>query len=177
MQKMKGIFFSLFLLFLFTACREKYSTIYDCVAVTKEDASSVDTVIIDSIGRFPFSRLNKTGTGGLGCTFALEPKHQNKRLRVVFSGRCRSNFVQSGSTISLSANGEKDNELLVWRATHLRTHMVDVDQWCTFRDSISLLPNVDGKVYKTISTFAFLGGAPGENFDLDSLKVWFREIR
>jgi hypothetical protein len=177
MRKLKGIFFSLSFLFLFTACREKFSTINECIVAAKDEASTVDTLIIDSAGKFPFSRLNKINNGGLACSFVLEPKYQNKKICVLFSGRCRSNFVQSGATISLSANAEKDNELLSWRAAHLKVHMTDIDQWCSFKDSIVLPPNFNGKVYKTVSVFAFLGGTAGENFDIDTLKVIYKELK
>ena len=178
MRYVKGILFSLSLLFLFTQCGERYKTFAEVVLTAKnEEVSPVDTMMTDSVGGFRFSRLNKSGNTGLACYVGIEPKLQNKKLCITFKGRCRSNFAQSGGTISMSVNGEKNNEMLSWRAVLLKYHMVDINQWCTFRDSIIFPPKIDGKVYKTISVMAFLGGTPGENFDIDTLTVIYKVVK
>ena len=177
MIKIRGIFFFPIILFLFVSCEERYRTFNSFIVTPKDNTSSADTTIIDSLGRFEFSRISKAGIGGLSGFSYIGPSHKNRKLCIVFAGRVRTNFTHSFATISFSINGDDKEELLVWRSVNLRTHFYDTNKWCSFRDSLFLPPDFKGKPYQKITVIAFQGDGVGENFDMDTLKVWFKEKR
>lgn len=169
------IFSILFLLIFFYACDDKYATFEKSVITVHNNRSgSADTVMKDQGTDFFYSRLRKKNTGGLSAICFIGPAHQNKKMWVVVSGRVRTNYAHSNSTITLSATS-KENEVLLWRAIFLKYYYTDCNKWCYFKDSINLPAGYFNKAYTAITAFAYLGDSEKENFDLDTLKVEFKE--
>jgi len=168
---LKKIIFLILVSFFLQSCEDKFSTIYKAqITVNNNRPNTADTVLYDSINHFKFSRLNKIDVSGITSTFVLPKEHQNKALWVIFSGRARTDYAHSNSSITTAAMSEK-NECLVWRAVFLRYFYTDINKWCYFKDSIYLRPDFDGKVYNEISSFAFSGSSSNEKFDIDTLNI------
>ncbi len=158
------------LVFFNFSCDDKFKTFDSKILpANRIKISGSDTIIKDSTENFYFSRLSKQGVGGLGTTFTISPEHKNKDLYVVVSGRVRTHYVFTNSTITISAINQK-NEVISWQGIFLRYYYTECDKWCHFSDSIFL----PGKDYKLVNAFTFLG-APDESFDIDTLKVDIKE--
>lgn len=177
MRIFKGhIFFSfLFALFLLTSCEAPFLPVATYTAIPgKTNLPSSDTVMTDSISGIKFSRLTKVGVGGIAVKHEFKQEQQNKPTWVVFSGRLRSNYVHSNSSITISGSDPTGQNIL-WKAVFLKYHLVELNRWMPFRDSVLIPPSYDNKLFQTIYVFTYMGGKPGENFDLDTLRVLIKQ--
>ena len=122
----KKFFLLSVIVFFLQSCRDKFENVCEnIITVDNNRANTGDTVLFDSINKFKFSRVNKKDASTLVASFTLPKEQQNKALWVVFSGRVRSNFAHSNSSITLAAMSEK-GECLVWRATLLKYYYTDI---------------------------------------------------
>jgi hypothetical protein len=175
MQILKSSCIFIFIVLLLSNCNDKYNTFQSAVVtVSNNKGVANDTIIKDSVFNFSFSRLQKATARGLNATFTITPEHQEKDLYIVVSGKARTNYAHSNSSITLSAVSSK-GELIAWKAFLLKYYYVDNNKWCYFKDSIFLKDNVDSKFYSVINVFGMLGDSKTENFDLDTLHVQLKE--
>jgi hypothetical protein len=168
----------LFLILILCGCEDEFRT-FDVQTITvannKPGSLTRDTIMMDSAGKFKFSRLRFPSSSGLNATCVIDETHREKPLWVVFSGRVRSNYAHSNATITMAAVSP-ENGMLVWKGSLLRYYVVDVNRWCHFRDSFYLEATFNNKPYGSVSVFTFLGDSEREDFDVDTLHVEFREI-
>ncbi|MCE3228224.1 MAG: hypothetical protein K0S32_2775 [Bacteroidetes bacterium] len=159
---------------LLSSCGESYKTVGRQISVPEKGKLHDDSLLFDSIGKFYFSRLVSPGVFGVYNTFHIPEENIKKELWVVFEGRARSNYPYSNGTITVVGSNEK-NETLCWKARFLKSHLIDVNTWSHFKDSIFLPAQLDFKTYNVINTFVLLGPSAGEKFDVDSLVVTVRQ--
>ncbi len=174
MRKIRIVIFLIVTLFFLAGCSDKYQVIQSITVTPNINKPTGDTIILDSTKKFYFSRLRAKGTGGLIGTYKVTADHVNKQLYIVVSGRVRTNYAHSNSTITVAVNDDQKNTI-VWRAMSLKYYFTEINKWCPFKDSIMLAPNTDGKYYNEISVLTFMGPSESENFDIDTLKIQVKE--
>ena len=108
---------------------------------------------------------------GLEGYYTLTNEAKNKQLRVVFSGRIRTNNIYSRSSITTAVLSGKDNHVVIWQPAFLYYHFEEVNKWCFFKDSIDLPKNFNGESFTILNIFTNLGETKIEKFDIDTLFV------
>lgn len=168
----KAIAFFFLCLFCFS-CREEFKSVQKFDVTALNNPKSGDTAIYDEQDKFYFSRITRPSCGGLNAPFKIEEKNRNKKIWVIFSGRARTNYVQSNATISIAAVG-LNQMTVVWKAIFLRYYITDINQWCPFKDSTLLPREKLEQKYSLVNTIAYLGNSTNEKFDVDTLHVEYR---
>ncbi|MES2680401.1 MAG: hypothetical protein V4635_10970 [Bacteroidota bacterium] len=163
-----------FVVVCFISCSDRYKTVQEqFVEVNRSDLKD-DTLIKDSGSAFYFSRLSKPNSFGRLYVYKYPEDQIGKEHYVVFSGKTRTNYAESNSTISLAVH-DKKGEQLCWKSIFLRRHFTDINKWVYFKDSIRIDPKYIGKKSATVSCMLYLARSTNENFDFDTLHVTVKE--
>lgn len=162
-----------FICFFCFSCREEFKSAQKFSVTALNNPPSGDTAMLDEKDKFYFSRITNPSCGGLNAPWKISEENRNKRIWVIFSGRARTNYVQSNATISVAAIG-LNQTAVVWQAVFLRYYITDINAWCPFKDSVLLPKEKLEQKYSMVNTIAYLGNSKEEKFDIDTLKVEYK---
>ena len=161
--------------FVFVRCTDRYIVLDNQTISIDKVKRADDTVLVDSVGRFRFSRLSRLNSFGMGANYTLPEKSRGKDIWVIVGGRTRTNYAQSNAVIAVVTH--KGEQQTSWMVVPLKYDYTSPDTWCSFRDSLKLGEKIDGKEYDQISIAAHLPGSTQENFDLETLHMIIKQIR
>jgi hypothetical protein len=164
---MKVILFNLLLLLLLSC--DRIPVKLDEKSILFQEDSLNKTIIVDpnSKNHF-FQRLNENYKYGIGYTYQLNDNDAKNGLTFVVKGKVRTNNIYSnGSIIIILSNNTEQTH---WIPNNLKYHIVDLNSWNWFYDSINLPKSTKEYPYNKIFVQTALGDSKSENFDLDSLK-------
>lgn len=152
------------------SCDDRYTTIDSIAFKLNENTYKSDTIIKDTVDGKLFSRLYKPESYGVMYQHYLKKEVIEKEMKVVFSGKIRTNYAFSNAAINVSV-GSKAGNPLGWSGKSLRYHFTDINTWCPFKDSVKLKHESWQEPYYVINVFSFLGNSMNEKFDLKDLNI------
>lgn len=174
MLSLKKITALFIVIFFLSGCQDKFVSIQHFTITPSENKTGSAEIIKDSLLNFSFSRLRIKSTDGFFTDYAMPVEHQNKVLRIIVSGNVRTNYAHSNAHI-VFMGFDSGKEMITWRAVPLRYYFYEINKWSSFKDSIDLAPSTNGKYYNSIHVAASLGNSDNEFFDVDTLKIEFKE--
>jgi hypothetical protein len=163
---MGKLFLMCSVLFLFGSCQKEAELIVKKKVFAQADVHKEDTIMKE--GNRYFSRLYKENSMGLIGEFIVPDSLKEKELIVTFYGKARTNYAFSNASIRVAVISE-DKEVLGWPVFNLRQQFTENNEWCYFRDSVSLIHQSWQKPYHYIDVAALLGNSTHEQFDIDTL--------
>jgi len=161
--------------FCMLSCVERYTTIHQQMMMIDKNKLQDDSLIKYPGTNSYFSRIKEHGSFGRRMVFPLNEKQERKEFYIVFTGKIRSNYPQSKSTITVVTN-DKSGAQIDWRCVFLKTFYTEMNRWCYFKDSVKITVDERWRKHRSITCFPFLPSGTGEAFDIDSLYVSINEI-
>lgn len=133
----------------------------------KKDSLNTTIISDSNYKEHFFQRLNENHKYGLGYSYQLKDDDAKNGLGLVVKGKIRTNNIySSGSVVVILFNNENQ---VHWIPINLNYHVVDLNKWNRFYDSISLPKSTTEYPYNKMFVQTTLGDSRTENFDLDSL--------
>lgn len=164
----KTIFFT-FYSFLLLGCNQA-AEVENHLIVFQPMTRNAGKIKEDSVfkGHY-FCHLDSTSKYGFEYVYHLSEADQEKKLKLVISGKIRTNFVHTTGLVTyVLFNGDK---MCNWDASNLRYHIPDLNKWCRFREEVNLLRSTSSFPYTKIFINGLIGDNKKEYFDFDSIRI------
>lgn len=129
-----------------------------------------DTILKEATTNVYYSQLYRPASNGIIANYVIPEEIKEHEIKIVFNGKARSNFVHSAASIVVAILSE-DKSAVIWTPVNLQYYFTELNQWCSFKDSVIVRHEAWQKPFYYINTFAFLGNANGEKFDIQNLEV------
>jgi len=162
---MKGVLLPL--LFFIIACERIPVEVASKTFTFKEDTLNIINVSDSASQDHYFQRLDSAHKYGFSFNYKLTEDDRKSRLALIVKGKIRSNYIYSnGAIVFITHQDEKQTH---WSPNNLRNHIVDLNVWNRFYDSIALPENTEWYPFNSIVVQSMLGDSKFEKFDLDSV--------
>jgi len=158
-------------LWCFCSCKPDAERIHQRLILAKDSGvHQMDTVLLDTITKTYFSRIQKPNAEGMAYTYTIPKPYIEKEVYIIYKGKARSNFAFSQGALAFVAFDEWGQQLCWWGIT-LRPHLQYQNEWNAFSDSIHIPALIEKRKYAGVKAYPFLGNSPGEKLDIDSFQI------
>jgi len=116
-----------------------------------------------------FNRMDSGSQYGFKYVYHLKNEDFEKPIRLILTGKVRTNFVHSTGAITyVHADSIK---VINWDGSNLTKHVSDLNKWGYFKEVVNFKRSDSWGRYTRIEFQGLLGDPRYEVFDLDSIRI------